>query len=113
MLLRVLILIFAFNSIVPSAMAVDSVSGCQMDMEKSSMVMDSISMTDMANCAMHDIQQGCESVHCNDVSCMINSIPILSDTQMVFLPDVAALPQGKVAHFYKIVLPIQTPPPLV
>jgi hypothetical protein len=120
MLHRFLVLIFAFNIIMPSAFAAGTMSGCDMDsMKESSSLMGSMAsssmidtMSDMS-CSMDD-GTPCSVLECIG-SCSASIVPQLLSENSHPLVLVAGRhkPDTGFAYFYKIVHPIHTPPPLV
>jgi hypothetical protein len=110
MLHRFLVLIFAFNIIMPSAFAAGTMSGCDMDSMASSSMIDT--MSDMS-CSMDD-GTPCSVLECIG-SCSASIVPQLLSENSHPLVLVAGRhkPDTGFAYFYKIVHPIHTPPPLV
>ncbi len=111
MIFRVLILVFAFNAVLPSAYAMGAMDGCMpnKDGNSSAMVMHDSNMA----CDMVDMEENCQSAQCLS-SCMINLMPLpSSELQEAFSLNLLGQPPLKRIHFYKIIYPVQTPPPLV
>ena len=112
MILRVLILIFAFNAFIPSALAMGINGNCkEMDNTSSTMMMShgDSGMT----CNMSDMDKSCSDTLCAS-GCLTSittalpydavvSISLTSTTQPLF----------QMAYFYQIYPNINTPPPLV
>lgn len=116
MILRVLVLIFAFNAFVPSALAMGKICNCmQMEGTISEMVMshsNSESQMDM-NCEMPDMDKSCGDTLCAS-SCFSSITSIVSyDISPSFPLLTLEQPKSDLAYFYKIYPVIITPPPLV
>ena len=108
---RLLILIFALNAFITpvSAMGVcEMMDGSNPAMMTSSM---SGAMADM-DCGM-DAEMSCASVDCA-TSCATATISqLVSEKQSFFIVAGNHQPLAGFAYFYKIILPVNTPPPLV
>ena len=112
MLLRVFILIFAFNAFIPSALAMGVKGNCmQMDNTNSTMIMShgDSGMT----CNMSDMDKGCSETLCAS-GCLTSITTSLPYDAAVSIPfPSTAQPLFKMAYFYQIYPSINTPPPLV
>ena len=101
---------------IPASFATAGMADCKMEMTDMSMVAgDNNSMSMVADdmtCAMHDSEVNCQN-QCFD-SCMLNlaSFPIHS-TEQQFVHGTFSKLLFKHVYFYQIVLPVNTPPPLV
>jgi len=116
MLIKILILVFTINAMIPASFAMGGMVDCKMGMTDSSMAtgdndLMSSAIDDMT-CAMHDLEANCQN-QCFD-SCMLNlaSFPIHSAEQQ-FVHSTFSKLLFKHVYFYQIVLPVNTPPPLV
>jgi hypothetical protein len=104
---RLLILIFAFNAFFTPVFAIGV---CNMSDETS--VMNMSSSMDNMNCNM-DSDTACSSADCIS-SCTIT--PIIPLSLVFYTPNIVAgstQPMSGFAYFYKIIYPVNTPPPLV
>ncbi len=113
MLVRLLALIFTFNTLFFStAFATGMAGDCKMMSKTEQQTASTLLSESSSHCNTQDMQKDCDPAHCI-TTCIISSIPLITDTQILFLPDVAGKPPGKMAYFYQITLPVKTPPPLV
>ena len=110
MLLRILILIFVCNATISSAFAVQDMKDCGM-MDSNSMLM-STSDADDIKCEMPE-EMSCNTAQCVS-SCSVSVAPLLllGGHHSFFAMGRLQFPNSLV-HFYSIVHPINTPPPLV
>ncbi len=127
MFLRILILIFAFNAFIPSAVAMGMTGNCmQMEDANTEMVMshtdseskmvmshtDSESTMSM-NCEMSDMDKNCSDILCAS-GCLASATSYLfSDVISIYHSSDIEQPKSDLAYFYKIYPVINTPPPLV
>lgn len=110
-MIRLLILILALNT---SMKPVSAMGNCDV-MDESRMVMmsssDTSALSDM-NCDMSD-GAICSSVQCIS-SCAATIIPLsLSEKPLILIVAGHSQYQTGLAYFYTLILPINTPPPLV
>ena len=110
---RILILVFMFNAFMLPVSAAES--ACKMMGDSSSTMMKNMAISndqsDMS-CDMHG-DVACATIDCVS-SCAISITPLpLSEIKLLI--NVAGSPKiySGFVYFYKIVLPIETPPPLV
>jgi len=116
MFLRILILFFAINSLIPSATAFAFVN---VGSAPSNMMVNAMSDTDSVapiiamnkNCTMGDsctmdMDSSCDLLHCSSAY-VINNVAYFA-----FLQRMSDQPQFVLTHFYHIVHPVHTPPPL-
>ena len=116
MILRVLVLIFAFNAFVPSALAMGFTGNCmEMEGTNSEMIMshtDSESKMGM-NCEMSEMDKSCSDTLCAS-GCLTSITSFVSyDFSPSFPLPTIEQPKSDLAYFYKIYPVINTPPPLV
>ncbi len=108
---RLLILIIALNAFIPPVFAT---GGCDMMDESNSMMMSaSQTMSDMDCC--EDVAKACASSACAS-DCAATTAPSLLTSECQKNITVAGHHspiQSGLAYFYKIILPVNTPPPLV
>ncbi len=128
MFLRILILFFAINSLIPSATALtfgnagsapsklmmgtmsstDLVSDTNSIVSESTMNKSAMSKhCTMGNSCMMDMDSSCDPLHCSS-GYAVNSIKYFA-----FVHGLDQPPHFTLAHFYHIVHPVHTPPPLV
>ncbi|WP_299874250.1 hypothetical protein [uncultured Cocleimonas sp.] len=116
MFLRILILIFAFNAFIPSAVAMGMTGNCmQMEDANTEMVMshtDSKSKMSM-NCEMSDMDKSCSDILCASGCLASTTSYLFSDVSSIYHSTDIEQPKSDLAYFYKIYLVINTPPPLV
>ena len=104
---RLIILIFALNAFITP---VSAMNVCEM-MDGSNPTMMASSMADM-DCGM-DAETACTSVDCAN-SCSTVAISPLTSERLSFLIVAGnRQPLAGFVYFYKIILPVSTPPPLV
>ena len=112
MILRVLILIFAFNAFIPSALAMGINGICkEMDNTSSTMMMShgDSSMT----CNMSDMDKSCSDTLCAS-GCLTSITTALPYDAVVSISLTSTTkPLFQMAYFYQIYPNINTPPPLV
>jgi len=122
MFLRILILFFAINSLIPSATALtfgnagsapsNMMAGTMSDTDSivSESTMNKSAMSEnctMGNSCMMDMDSSCDPLHCSS-GYAVNSIE-----HFAFLHSIDQPPHFTLAHFYHIVHPVHTQPPLV
>lgn len=111
MLLRVVIFLFAFNAIVPTALAVGSMSPCKNMMDNMNSMLTTIDSS--IACNMPDMDQSCGSIGCAS-NCMTNITPALNvANQIAIVHKSNGQPHFSMPFYYHITYPVQTPPPLV
>jgi len=130
MFLRIIIFIFALNTLIPSALAVgglvldtkiqmtdskqalfQGMPDTQADTSASMPTAMTSSMTDMPCASLHDCKM-MDMDNCDPTQCSTGYIiPYIE--YINFLSDSMSQPQFILTHFYHIVLPVHTPPPLV
>ena len=108
MFLRALIFIMVFTSLSTTLSAVEMLSVPSNNV-MTSMTMD-CNVSDETVCAMHDVHQMAN--HCN-VDCSSSNFIVYGHINSLALSESKSHSQFYDAHFYHIVHPILTPPPLV
>ena len=108
---RLLILIFAFNALFITPVSARAV--CEMMGEAVEISSGSMSVINCPQC-----EKQCEKLDCGSLQCDINSSSVttpvpFSEKQTLFIVAGNLQAHAGFAYFYKIVLPINTPPPLV
>lgn len=113
MLLRVLVLIFAFNALIPSALAMGDKCNC-MEMADTDSAMVIMSHGDSGmTCNMPDMDKSCSEALCAS-GCLTSTTSVVPYDSAINIPSVStAQPLFEVAYFYQIYPSINTPPPLV
>ena len=114
MFLRVLVLIFAFNAFIPSALAMGITGNCmQMDGTNSEMIMSHSESNMSMNCGMSDMDKNCSEVLCASGCLASTTSYLLFDINSIYPSTDIVQPKSDLAYFYKIYPVINTPPPLV
>jgi hypothetical protein len=112
MLLRVLVLIFAFNALIPSALAMGVKGNC-MEMADTDSAMIMPHGDSGMTCNMSDMDKGCSEALCAN-GCLTSTTSVVPYDSAINIPSVStAQPLFEVAYFYQIYPSINTPPPLV
>ncbi len=121
MFLRLIIFIFAINTLIPSAMAVNGfASDEKMQMTVSEQVsMSGMSMSDRHGNRMHcassntDCKMMMDMDHCDSAQCSTSGYLNATLVSVIFYPNTMSQPPFFLSHFYHIVHPVRTPPPLI
>ena len=112
MLLRVLILIFAFNAFIPSALAMGVKGNC-MEMADTDSAMTMSHGDSGTTCNMSDMDKSCSETLCAS-GCLTSITSVVPHDSAINIPLAStAQPLFEVAYFYQIYPIINTPPPLV
>ncbi len=112
---RLLILIFAFNAFFTpvTAMGVCEMMG---ELDTTLISAPSVSMTNTMSemdCGM-DAKMACSSLECaNSCSATTTASQSYTETQSLIIVAGHDQPRADFAYFYKIIHPVNTPPPLV
>jgi len=102
---KILILIIALNAFITP---VSAIGVCEM-MEDVEMSSSSMAIMDCSECE----DANCASLQCGMNSSAATTPALFSEKQLLNIVAGNHRPQADLAYFYKIVLPINTPPPLV
>ena len=112
-MLRILIILFALNAFAPPAMAVDCDMMHEMDMSSMSHDMTEHNMLGHEMSCEMDQDNPCSSVQCI-TGCAANfPLPSLDDNKSFVIDLFGKLLKDNLLSLYEIVLPVNTPPPLV
>jgi len=119
MFLRLIIFIFAINTLIPSAMAVNGfASDEKMQMTVSEKVpMSGMTMSDISKnkmfCSSHTDCKMMGMDNCDTTQCSTSGYLNTALVPAIFYPNTMRQPHFVLSHFYHIVHPVRTPPPLI
>jgi len=112
MILRLLVLIFAFNAFIPSALAMEVKGNCMEMTDTGSTMIMSNSDSGMT-CDMPEMDKSCSEILCDSGCSSSTSTYLFFDINLIYPPTDIVQPNSDLSYFYKIYPVINTPPPLV